>query len=332
MTRASPTLVGSFVLGGAALALAAVLTLGLRGRSSQLRRFVIHLTGTVNGLREGAPVKFKGIEIGTVERVAIHLVCANTDVPIVVVCSVDEKRLGAASVGAQSRPTPVPELVAAGLRARLETESLVTGLRYIGLRFTPEIEGLRLGDLDEIPEIPSVPADNEALSSGIEYVVLKLQSLDLAGLIDEAKAAAKAIGDLGRRLDAEISPLAASLSQTAEKTTALARSTDEGVAEARATLVSARKLIDDLDAAIGPFSKSVTGAAHDVGTAASDFSGTLAAIDGSAHPDAPLLVQLRTSLGEIAAAARAARSLLEHLDRDPSELLRGRSLESGASR
>ena len=61
MSRANPTLVGSFVVGGIALGIAAAIALGAQGASGHVKPFVVQLTGTVNGLRRGAFVKYKGV-------------------------------------------------------------------------------------------------------------------------------------------------------------------------------------------------------------------------------------------------------------------------------
>jgi len=320
MSRANPTLVGSFVVGGLALGIAAAIALGAQGASGHVKPFVVQLTGTVNGLRRGAPVKYKGVQIGEVDDIKIRVVEkmmadeATRDLPIAVFCSIDEKRLLSSTVGTPDRRASVPELVEYGLRARLATESMVTGILYISLTFTPEEVGTRNGDVDGLPEVPALQSSSERMESGVEIVLDKLSGLDLGGLVEELKRAVKSIGDL------------------AEKTDSLAVELAGGVADTRAALASAQQLIEHADRAIDPFSTSLTAAAGDVGSAARRLTGTLDGFDATANPDAPLVVELRASLAELASAARAARSLLEQIDRDPGQLLRGRSVGSGDSR
>jgi paraquat-inducible protein B len=238
---------------------------------------------------------------------------ATRDLPIAVFCSIDEKRLLSSTVGTPDRRASVPELVEYGLRARLATESMVTGILYISLTFTPEEVGTRNGDVDGLPEVPALQSSSERMESGVEIVLDKLSGLDLGGLVEELKRAVKSIGDL------------------AEKTDSLAVELAGGVADTRAALASAQQLIEHADRAIDPFSTSLTAAAGDVGSAARRLTGTLEGFDETTNPDAPLIVELRASLAELASAARAARSLLEQIDRDPSQLLRGRSVGSGDS-
>src|SRR6266481_4430040 len=71
--RANPLLVGSFVLGGLALAVTVIATIGSGKFFLHTQRFVVYFDGSVNGLDTGAPVKFRGVPIGTVTDVRLKL-------------------------------------------------------------------------------------------------------------------------------------------------------------------------------------------------------------------------------------------------------------------
>ena len=71
--RINPATVGAFVLGALGLILVAVVVLK-GGWFRKTHEFVIYFGGGgINGLRVGAPVKFKGVEIGEVKRVLLRL-------------------------------------------------------------------------------------------------------------------------------------------------------------------------------------------------------------------------------------------------------------------
>ena len=72
--KANPAVIGAFVVGAVALAVAR--RRGVRlgpATSATPTTFVLYFPGSVNGLSVGAPVKFKGVEIGTVTDIKLVL-------------------------------------------------------------------------------------------------------------------------------------------------------------------------------------------------------------------------------------------------------------------
>src|ERR1039458_7633647 len=136
--RFSPTLVGAFVLGAIGLGVITLVVLGsgrfFTGKSS----YVLYFDRDVNGLRVGAPVKFRGVDIGTVDAIQLSLSgidqqskSASPNVKIPVVIDIDSKKIE--SRGAQddlSDPAVMRHAIALGLRAELHMQSFVTGVLY----------------------------------------------------------------------------------------------------------------------------------------------------------------------------------------------------------
>ncbi|MGI4985445.1 MAG: MlaD family protein, partial [Janthinobacterium lividum] len=71
--QARQTLVGLFVLVGLGLAVGAVLVFGRLHLLSPVDRAVIYFHGGVAGLAPGAPVTFRGVRVGSVESVSLHV-------------------------------------------------------------------------------------------------------------------------------------------------------------------------------------------------------------------------------------------------------------------
>lgn len=70
-TRASYLLVGSFVLGTVAVALAAVIWLARSDFSDRPKRYAVYFGGSVTGLAIGSPVRFRGVPVGNVAEIRI---------------------------------------------------------------------------------------------------------------------------------------------------------------------------------------------------------------------------------------------------------------------
>src|SRR6266513_856271 len=70
--KASPAMIGAFVVGAVALALGGILLFGSGRLFKHASTFVMFFPGDVSGLNVGAPVKFKGVEIGSVSDVQLR--------------------------------------------------------------------------------------------------------------------------------------------------------------------------------------------------------------------------------------------------------------------
>ena len=71
--KMSPAVIGAFVLGAVALIVIAILVFGSGRLFRQTKDFVLYFDNSVNGLRIGAPVKIKGVEIGSVKDIRLQL-------------------------------------------------------------------------------------------------------------------------------------------------------------------------------------------------------------------------------------------------------------------
>lgn len=70
--KASPTLIGVFIIAAIALAVVTVILFGSGRLFSKTEDFILYFEDSVNGLEVGAPVKFKGVRVGQVKRIAIR--------------------------------------------------------------------------------------------------------------------------------------------------------------------------------------------------------------------------------------------------------------------
>lgn len=153
--RASPRLIGAFVLGALLLLVAGAVALGSRSLWGKGDRFVIYFDEPIKGLAIGAPVTFRGVNVGRVVAISAYFRTDGTaiDVPVVVELRRDAVLL---ETGAQPTPEVMELLVAKGARARLQLESLVTARQYVGIDFFPNTEPRRVAGPVDLPQIPSV--------------------------------------------------------------------------------------------------------------------------------------------------------------------------------
>jgi paraquat-inducible protein B len=311
MTRPSATLIGAFVLGAAALVVAGVLYFG--GGMLREQRFTVvsFFDGSVQGLRVGAPVTFRGVPVGEVKSMGVR-VNPRTGQSIIQVNM--ELVPGMVTLYGQPRPdseTLVASLVNEGLTAQLVKQSFVTGLLSVELSFRPGAEVSRLGDTS-LAEVPTVPGDLEGLAK-------QLQTVDIAAALEALQrtlAAAEAVlsnPGLGQAVG-ELPQVMRSLKRTLG---AIERETGASSASLQETLAAMRMLATTLD--------------RDGASTLAALRGTLERADATldaAHtlvdPRGHNAIQLQRTLDDFAAASARLRNLAERVDRDPSVLVRGR--------
>jgi len=300
--RANPALIGAFVLGGVALASIVVVVWGSGRFFRETRSLVCYFSGSVNGLNAGAPVKFRGVQIGSVTDIRFRLAEATAVSPeefrIPVWFEVDLKQLSDLRGGRPVRldRARIDELIAQGLRAQLQTESFVTGVLFVGLDFFPGSPiALVHGDRPDILEIPTMPTALERASQTISKLAARIENLDIEGLVRSVTEAVDGVNALVRSPE-----VARTITAAREALVSVRQPGGRPMMQSLdATSASARASLQRLDAA-------------------------LADLQSLINTQGPLTVELTQTLIDLGDAARSVRDLASYLDRRPNALLTGR--------
>src|SRR5262245_27128151 len=130
--KANPTVIGIFFAGGLALAMAGLLAFSSRSHFHPQARYILYFDGSLKGLNPGAPVKFRGVTVGSVANIFIRHNQASNDFSMPVVIIVDKKLMQSISDQLlHFNQERLDHLIAQGYRGRLDAESLVTGVLYV---------------------------------------------------------------------------------------------------------------------------------------------------------------------------------------------------------
>ena len=316
-SRPSARLVGAFVLGAVALAIAAVAVLGSGRLFRKTHPFILVFRGNVNGLRVGAPVKIKGVTIGAVTDIGLRLniglesvASKRGGIQIPVLIEIDEHRISRGGGGESLNiDEDVRRAVQQGLRAQLALESYVTGILYIDLDMhpgAPENYAMPRGSTPQ--EIPTVKRTFEQAQSAAARIISQLDKIQLDQLVTTANQTIAAIGDLARSPD--IKSALRSLKQTA--------------ASLGDTAQSIRDLTEHVDRQVGPVAATIQKSAHDIDITVQKAQVSLDHIQAGLQPDSPLIYRTNQALENVSAAARSLRELGDYLQRNPSAIVRGR--------
>jgi paraquat-inducible protein B len=303
--RPRPALVGAFVIGAIVLAVAAVVTVGSGRFLRNTRTLVIFFRGSVNGLDKGAPVKFRGVTIGTVTDIRLALPGQGDVNRIPVLIEIDRDRLEefGASADAVVGKRLYDLIYKRGLRAQLQQQSFITGLLYVGLDYFPDskLDLILPPGGGSYPEIPSQPTTLEEARAKIEELFDRVSHIDFDAF---GKSVTGAVDGVNRLVN---SPEVYSNLEALHE-----------------TLVEIRGATTDLRARILPLSTNANATVNDLRGAIKRLQASVDRFDSLIDPNAPLLGTLAATLADVGEAARAVRQLAEQLDRNPSVLLTGK--------
>ena len=324
------TLIGVFVLGAVTLGVVAVLIFGSGKYFAPVKKFVMFFEGSVKGLNVGAPVIFRGVKIGDVTGIQLHVNPKHLTTVIPVYVEIDPRtftvpeELKPLAKDVEKKYAFIQPLIEKGLKAQLQMQSFVTGQLMINLDFYPDKPIKLVGFEKKYPEIPTVPTSMEELTKtlqnlkldelykkvmltieGIEKIV---NSPELVATVTSINQTAKDIGQLVRNIDAQVGPLVTNLKTTSEAANRTmlqvekALSTENGIpAQLAETLQTANTALRQAEKTIAT-AQSITA---DTG------------------------YELNRALKELSASARSIRILADYLERHPEALLKGKTSSEG---
>ena len=316
--RFSPTAIGMFVVGSFALLVAAIVVVGSGKMFRKPVQFVCFFPGGVNGLKVGAPVKFRGVQIGNVARIQIALPPdqgqVRTDfkeLRLPIILDIDSSQLRAMG-GTDDVLTKIgfDDIVKRGLRAQLNVESLLTGLLYVDLDLHPKspiVLSLEPGT-SPYREIPTIPTDFEHVQEEAQKALDRISTMDLEGMLKAITGAGNSINSLASSQD-----LKRTLISTNETMTALKK-----------TLGSMEVTLDKVNAKVDGWSADVQRTTEEARATMKQTRDMLTEVQGSLDPNSPLWVNLNLALSQFTDTAQSVSQLTDYLQQNPSALVRGR--------
>lgn len=177
--KANKAKIGAFVVGSVALLIIGIVIFGSGALFKQTTKYVLYFDGSVKGLSVGAPVIFRGVEIGTVKDISLVYDSNTKNLLIPVIIKIDPSRVKGAPETWDTHNYGM--LVSQGLRARLEIQSFITGQLMISFDFYPDKPANLVGMIKEYPELPTLP-----ISPDIFELMEEIPLKDISKNLNEA--------------------------------------------------------------------------------------------------------------------------------------------------
>jgi len=315
----NPTLIGAFALGGAALLVLFVVIITGDALLSKRERYVMYFDGSIQGLAIGSNVMFRGVPIGFVSNIEVLADTRQGEFDVPVYVDINENAVK--GIEELESGDLLDELIARGLRAQLDTESLITGKLFVQLDFHSDTEPVYRHTRGNYREIPTIPSGIQALLSGIESFMEQLDNnVDIPALAASVANAVQGIDELANSDDLRASLAGANRLLNSDETQRVS-------AELNETLAALRSTLNTTDVTIAQVRDEVVPLVESLGNTLDTAEEVLRDAAAGFNEQSALNYRLNGTLREVESAARSLRSLADYLERDPAAILRGRGEE-----
>ncbi len=318
--KANPTSIGIFIFAGLLLGVCGLFLFSSSRLFTLRAKFIVYFDSSLSGLNEGAPVKYRGVTIGSVSRVMIRYNQApnNPAMPVIIELQQDLIRKRLEGVSISSVLGNLSEEVQKGLRARLETESFVTGVFYVDLEIDSSAPPPVYHQLKPVyVEIPSRPTDIQALMKNIA-------KLDITGLEQKLSALVVRLDTVLERV--KIDELAASLTNLINSANRVVGNPEltNAFTSLNETLREYRLLGTKVNHRWDPLADSLTNTLEQLNRALVQTRGGMENFRDLLAADSSLRNELNVTLNRLAEAGESVSTLADYLHKYPNSLLTGR--------
>jgi paraquat-inducible protein B len=321
--RRNTILVGAFVVGVVLIAIVTTLLFAAGRVGASRIPIVMVFDGSLRGLTVGAPIALRGLTIGQVTDIDLILDTADANLSMEVVGEIDPSTVRFdRKVGEQVGDQISDELVRRGLRAQLNTQSLLTGLLYVQLDFHPDTEPRLVATVAPYPQIPTIPTELEQLRRS-------LAEIDYHAIVENVDRIAASLESFLSNDDMQALPgtLRATLVSLENASRGLNETLAQGSPALVALLDEGSRAMNTLNEGLPAIEARLGGTLDRMDAALDNAVTTLERLENASAPDSGPRRQIAAAVQELSLAARALRSLARSLEEHPEALLRGRREE-----
>lgn len=341
--KANPAVVGVFVVIAVALLTVAIIVFGKGQLFKETSDWVLYFDGSIKGLSTGSAVVFQGVRIGEVKDIRIQIdKKGNVSTPVIM--QLDASLIDFDTEEASNNESRVNtrKMIERGLRAQLQTQSLITGQLLIQLSFQPDKEAVYRSTGGPLPEMPTVPSTVQELSKTLEKlpmeeIVNNIHSIteNLNKLMNspDLKNGLTALSDSLRKTEAIMTKIEEQITPVSNEARTLLKSTDKLINDnndklgalledlkktSESTRTSVEKLTTNLDS-ITSKTDNQLGRFLETATKTTENAGRM--IDTQSR----FRHELNNTLEELNSALRSIRLLAEYMEQHPESIIKGKS-------
>lgn len=271
--------------------------------------FILFFDGSVRGLNVGAPVEFKGIKVGSVLDIRLEFDSRDSSFRIPVLIEIEPERFiekgGGELLTSQGS---LQNMIDRGLRARLQSGSLLTGQLFVDLVMDPETPVRLVGDHSTFPELPTVPASLEQITASVQNILAKIEKLG--------------IEEIGKEFLATLH----GANKLAEGASELINRPDMQVVldDLKESIHSLKSILNKFDQRVDPIAMNIEDAIGEADQALEKVQETMELVDGLLEYDSPFQNRFMVLADELTEMSRSIRIFMDLLERNPNSIIFGK--------
>ncbi len=265
---------------------------------------ISYFTGSIKGLGAGSEVTMHGLVVGHVVNVGLTYDAAKASIVAPVEYEIQPERV--VGVGRQEYKSPreaVDAAIKQGLRATLQSSSIITGQQAVTLDFVPDAPPAALA------------------MEGSNFIVPATEGGGLAGLEASAtdlmnKVNSIPFDQIGRSVNSILSTANGALHD---------EETRKALADLANMVASAKALVGHLDTSLTPAAKQLPELVASLQKTVTNASQLVQSLNAGYGDNTKVNRDLARLLVQANEAMNAIRALADFLSRDPTALIRGRT-------
>jgi paraquat-inducible protein B len=266
---------------------------------------ISYFTDSITGLAPGSPVTFQGVRIGEVIGYDLTYDAATDRLRVPVRYEIEPERVSGSN-RAESRGMleNARMLVHQGMRARLMSSNLITGQQQIALEMIDNPAPAEITMEGGVIVMPTVPGQFASILESVNHVLASIQSMPWQ--------------EIGQNVNSTVAGVNALINGPELR---------QSLASLQGTLTAAEAMVRNIDAAAQPALRGLPPLVANLNATVTQANRLLTSANRGYGEDSQFQRDLERMLEQITVAARALRSLMDQLNRNPESLIRGRSTQ-----
>ncbi len=208
--------------------------------------YLLKFSGSVRGLAVGAPVEFKGIKVGEVVDVVLTS-SDNIAKSLHVYIAMEPQRFDPEiSPSREEADARMAAMVEQGLRAQMNTSSLITGSKFIDLVFMEHVDAGEFLQTENYTELPTADDSVAQITQKLDGVLAQIASIPITQIGNDLAQSMSSLKSILSTLEKE---------NTAEKLDGAVAGLENTLSSAALTLEEMEDLLENVNHTISPDSE-----------------------------------------------------------------------------